>query len=157
MLNQHTRALFFYAYIQPDIDYALTCWDLASKNCLKRLQSLYRRSLKIILLQSTSLQNTDYKKLNILPFDLRCRFNKAVFMYKIMNDHTPSYLCENFLLRNVRGKSNIMTPHPRTDLFKSSLVYSGSVLWNEMPDFLKQKNTLISFKKACHKYLFEML
>ena len=74
-----------------------------------------------------------------------------------MNDHTPSYLCEKFSVRNVRGKSNIMTPHPRTDLFKSSLMYSGSVLWNEMPDFLKQKNTLPSFKKAYHKYLFEML
>ena len=156
-LDQHTRKLFFYAYIQPDIDYASTCWDLASKNCLKPLQSVYRRSLKLILLRSSSLDINHYKELNILPFDMKCYYNKGVLMYKIMNNLTPVYLYDRFTVRNTRNKITMVAPRPRTDLFKSSLVYSGTKLWNELPDFLKNKRTLSSFKKAYHRYLFELL
>ena len=156
-LDQHTRKLFFYAYIQPDIDYASTCWDLASKNCLKPLQSLYRRSLKLILLRSSSLEISHYRVLKILPFNMRCRYNKGVFMYKIMNNLAPAYLCERFPLKNIRDKIAIVTPRPRTDLFMSSLMYSGSALWKEIPIYLKNKNSLSSFKNAYHKYLIEQL
>ena len=156
-LDHHTRKLFFSAYIQPDIDYASTCWDLASKSCLKPLESLYRRSIKLIPLKSSSLLNEDYKKLNILPLNLRFRFNKGVFMYKVMKNLAPPYLYEKFPVKNIRGKSIIFTPRPRTDLFMSSLVHSGSKIWNELPEHLKQKSSLSLFKKAYQSYLFEML
>ena len=156
-LDQHTRKLFFYAYIKPDIDYASTCWDLASKNCLKRLESVYKRSLKLILLKSSALEINDYRELNILPFGMSCRCNKSVFMYKIMNDLAPSYLYERFHVKNIRNKITIVSPRPRTDLFKSSLMYSGSKLWNEAPAYLKSKSSLSSFKNAYHRYLFELL
>ena len=58
--NQRTRKLFFYAYNQPDIDYVSISWDLASKNCLKPLESVYRHSLKLILLRSSSLDINQY-------------------------------------------------------------------------------------------------
>lgn len=157
LLDEHTRKLFFHAYIQPDMDYASTCWDLASKNCLKRLESLYRRSLKVILLKSSSLLIEDYKKLNILPLNLRCRFNKGVLMYKIMNSLAPPYLYEKFSVKNIRDKSIVVIPRPRTDLFMSSLVYSGSKIWNDIPDYLKKKSSLSLFKTAYQKYLFQML
>ena len=157
MLDQHTRKLFFHAYIQPDIDYASTCWDLASKKCLKRLESLYRRSLKIVLLKSTPLEVKDYKELNILPFHLRCRFNKGIFMYKIMNNLAPSYLYKKFIVNNVRGKSTLFIPRPRTDLYMSSLIYSGGKLWNETPVHLKQKHSFSSFKTSFQRYLFQVV
>ena len=156
-LDQHTRKLFFHAYILPDIDYASTCWDLASKKCLKPLQSLYRRSLKLVLLRSSSLEISHYKKLNILPFDMRCQYNKGVFMYKIMNNLAPAYLCERFPVKDIRNKITVVTPRPRTDLFKTSLIYSGSALWREIPLYLKNKNSVSSFKKAYHKHLIEQL
>ena len=152
-LDQHTRRLFFHAYIQPDIDYASTCWCLASQNCLKPLLRLYKRSVKLILLKSSSLLPGDYKELNILPFDLRCRFNKGVLMYKIMNNLSPPYLYDKFKMLNIRDKFSIFIPRPRTDLFMTSLSYSGAKLWNELPDSLKHKNSLPSFKAGYHKLL----
>ena len=41
-------------------------WDSASKNCLKPLQGLYKRSLKLILLKQPSLEQDDYDLLSIL-------------------------------------------------------------------------------------------
>ena len=152
-LDQHTRRLFFHAYIQPDIDYASTCWDLASQNCLKPLQRLYKRSLKLILLKPSSLCLDDYKSLNILPFEHRCRFNKGVFMFKIMNHLSPPYLFEKFQTLTVRNRCSIFVPRPRTDLFMSSLSFSGAKLWNEIPVSVKGKNSLQSFKASYYKYL----
>ena len=156
-LDQHTRKLFFHAYIQPDIDYASTCWDLASQNCLKPLERLYKRSLKTILLQSSSLIPGDYKNLNILPLDLKCRFNKGVLMFKIMNHLSPTYLSEKFQTSIIRKKCSIYIPRPRTDLFMSSLSYSGAKLWNELPTLLREKNSLQSFKADYFKYLLNQL
>ena len=132
-------------------------WGLASKKCLKPLQSLYRRSLKLILLRSSSLETSHYKELNILPFHLRCHYNKGVFMFKIMNNLAPAYLCERFPVKDIRNKLMIVTPRPRTDLFKTSLIFSGSALWREIPLYIKNKNSVSSFKKAYHKYLIEQL
>ena len=103
-LDQHTRKIFFYAYIQSDIDYISSCWDLASQNALKPLKSIYRRSLKLILLKS-SLLPSDYKTLDILPLHLKCNYNKAILMYKIMNDLTPTYLQKMFQMKCIRGKN----------------------------------------------------
>ena len=103
-LDQHTRRLFFHACIQPDIDYASIAYDLASRNCLRYLESAYRRAVKLILLKSSSLTTSDYKTVNILPFDLRMKFNKAVFMFKIIKGLTPNYLTENFTLGHIRNK-----------------------------------------------------
>ena len=153
-LDQHSRRLFFHAYLLPDIDYASTCWDLASQNCLRHLSSIYRRSLKLILLKST-IHNSDYKELNILPLNLKCRFNKGVFMYKIMNGLAPSYLVDKFPSIQVRSKTKIFIPRPRTDLFMSSFTFSGSKLWNEMPCHLKSFSSLFSFKKAYSKFLMD--
>ena len=154
-LNQHTRKLFFHAYIQPDVDYASTCWDMCSQNCIKPLERLYKRSVKIILLKSNSPLAKEFKEINILPFDLRCRFNKGILIYKTMKNLTPKYLREKFILNKSRNKSKIFIPRPRTDLYMSSFTYSGAKLWNELSDELKNYNSLSSFKKAFSKHLFD--
>ena len=154
-LNQHTRKLFFHAYIQPDVDYASTCWDLCSQNVVKPLERLYKRSVKIILLKSNSPLAKDFKEINILPFDLRCRFNKGILIYKIMKNLTPSYLQEKFTLSKSRYKSKLFIPRPRTNLYMSSFTYSGAKLWNELEEQLKIKNSLSSFKRAFFKHLLD--
>ena len=76
--------LFFQAHIQSRIDYASALWDSASEPLLRSLKSLYRRTVKIILLKYTSLTNDDYKKTTILPLKHRLMYNKARFMHKIL-------------------------------------------------------------------------
>ena len=104
---------------------------------LKPLVSLHRRALKLILLKSTSVTVTDYKTLCILPLQLRFELNKGIFMYKIMFEIAPPYLKQLFQVNRSRGLNKITIMIPRNDLFKSSLTYSGAVLWNSLPEPLK--------------------
>ena len=127
-LNPHSRKLFFFAYIQSIIDYVSTIWDSSSENILKPLCSLHRRALKLIKCNSSTLNVTEYKKLDILPLRSKLYFNKAVVMYKIMSGNAPPSLIAKFTSNNARHSHKIMVPRPRIDLYKSSLAYSGGTL-----------------------------
>ena len=88
-VNFHARKLFFHAHIQSLIDYGSTLWDSASKNCLKPLHSLYKRSLKLLLLKRSSLEQDDFNLLNILPLHAKLKYNKVIYMQKIMSGNAP--------------------------------------------------------------------
>ena len=128
-------------------------WDLACDPTLKPLVSLHRRALKLILLKSTSLTVTDYKTLCILPLKLRFEHNKGIFMYKIMFEIAPPYLKQLFQVNRSRGLNKITIMIPRIDLFKSSLTFSGAVLWNSLPEPLKKTYIYIILQKQILTHL----
>ena len=65
--------------------------------------------------------------------------NKAHFVHKIVSGRALIYLSTKLSInqssRNSSRKINV--PIPRTDLFKSILVYSGPALWNSLPSELR--------------------
>ena len=152
-LNMHARKLFFQAHIQSTIDYASTLWDSTSANTLKPLVSLHKRALKLIILKTSTLNASDYKTLDILPLKNRLKYNKGLLMYKIMSGNAPPNLTSSFSISSYSHYANkINLPIPRIDLFKSSLKYSGTILWNTLPESLKTSGH-ITFKTRLHTHL----
>lgn len=94
-LNLESRKIFYSAHIQSIIDYSSTLWDSASGNAMKPLISVQKRAIKTILLKS-NISSEDYKKIHILPFLNRLKFNKNVFMHKILSGNAPEYLSSLF-------------------------------------------------------------
>jgi hypothetical protein len=88
----------------------------------------------------------DVRSLDILntlsweTLDNRRKNSKAVFMYKVLNDHAAPCLKESFYKRNVtqntfnlRNSENDLTlPKPRTEYLRRSFKYSGAMLWNDL-------------------------
>jgi len=155
-LNIHTRKIFYYAYIAPLIDYASTCYGQACPTNLKPLNSLYKRAIKYVLNTDSSLQHSDYKTVDILPFCSRLKFNKAIFMYKIMHDLAPPSLKQRFPTKTLYSKTTISIKKPNTNIFINSFTYSGATLWNNLPIYIKNSNSLASFKNMYHKYLINL-
>ena len=145
-VNFHARKIFFSAHIQSLIDYGSTLWDSASNNSLKPLHSLYKRALKLILLKQSSVEQNDYTLLNILPLHTRLKYNKGMYMQKIMAGNAPPSLTRLFPINSSREQNKINIPRPRIDLFKSSLTFSGASLWNSLPLSIKSRSNY-SFKK----------
>ena len=156
-LDPTSRKLFFQAHIQSLIDYASTLWDSASANTMKPLLSLHKRALKLVLLKKSSLLESDYKQLNILPLHHRLQYNKGLIMFKIITGNAPATLNAKFPINysRYRPTTKLCTPTPRIDLFKSSLCYSGSVLWNSLPDSIRQHRSITTFKKYYFTHLMD--
>ena len=152
-LDVNSRKTFFHAHILSIIDYASTIWDGTSETNLKLLSKLYKRALKYILLKSSSLTVSDYKILDILPLNKRLLFNKYIFMHKVMHGAAPKKVQEKFS-KNTHRHTHLLTfPRPRNNMFKSSFLYSGSTLWNNLPSYLKSVTGKTVFKTAIKKFL----
>ena len=153
-LDLNSRKIFFNAYIMSHMNYASTIWDSASANILKPLFSLHRRALKLVLLKPSSLTLSDYKALDILPLKSKLKYNKAVFVFKIMSGFAPPSLQNRFVTNCSHHTRRILVPLPRIDLYKSSLTYSGGCLWNEISKTqLCNTSSQPVFKKSYHKHL----
>jgi len=126
-------------------------------HCSKKLNSLHRRAVKLIL--PLPFLTTDQKlhSLKFLPLKQHLYLNKAVLMHKVINKKVSPYLHDLIFEQqlNVRTQGNrIGIPRPRIDLFKSCISYSGSSLWNSLPSFLKLKSSTGSFRRELTRLLF---
>lgn len=146
--------LFYYAHIMPHINYASTLWDNCSDVHLKRLNSLHRRAAKLILHESNKSTDEKLKLLNFLPLKDQLTLNKAVLMYKVMKSDVPGYLQSHFSHATKRyGSQNLIPPIPRLDLYKSSLAFSGTFLWNSIPIHIRNTTSVKSFRRQFHSHL----
>ena len=150
-LSPHARRLFFHAHILSCISYCSTLFDSASENTTKPLVRIYKRAVKAVLLKSSSLTTSDYEDLDILPLKLTFAKNKAILMQKIALGTVPLALQSKFQ-RCIRQHGKLQVPIPRLDLFKSSLHYSGSILWNALPQTVKSSNSISVFKTRLKRH-----
>ena len=68
-----------------------------------------------------------------------------IFSFRLFNGKLQS-------LRST-GALNFYTPSPQKEIFKQSLIYSGPVTWNNLPDCLKNLETVDSFHRHCIKWM----
>ena len=150
--------LFFDAHIMSHLNYSSTVWDGCCNDLFININRIHRRAIKIMSpLQNTSTE-IKMKQLNILPLSENLKFNKAILVHKIYYNKTPQYL--NQLLVKAPNRYNSMNLHPplpRIDLYKSSLAFSGSLIWNNLPHDMKEKMSTNSFKHKLYEHLHKSI
>ena len=152
----NTRLLFYNAHIRSHIDYVSTAWDGASHVHLKKLSSLHRRAVKLILRESPLTTNQKLHSLGLLSLEKHLLFNKIILMYKTWNSTLPKPICDLFTKPNSpysTSRKDFYIPLPRIDTYKSSLSFSGTSAWNSLPPSLKSLPALSSFKNNVFKHL----
>ena len=83
----------------------------------------------------------------------RIQYNTGLMMYKIMNDLAPAYLQSLVEKREVQIVTRyalacpLLIQKPRTDYYKKSFHYQGSLLWNNLPDCVRSSHSLVQYKK----------
>ena len=146
------------AIIQPHIDYCSTVWDGLGSTLLDKIQKLQNRAARIVTQSnyytsaSSLLEELGWDKVST-----RWKKQKAILMFKTLNNSAPEYLRNLFTdrnthysLRNAEGKLNL--PRPRTDYMKQSFSYCGAHLWNNLPESIRTIKSLKNFKKAIQEY-----
>ena len=157
-LTLEHRVQFYKTYIQPHIDYCNVIWGCTSQNNLYRIYNLQKRACKVILDYNVQNVNQSMKDLKILNIYDRVFLRKSKFMHNVANQITPSNINEMFQMRNqvddmpfLRSVShnNFIPPKPKKEMFKRSMSYSGPLVWNSLPNDIKQINNKNTFHKHC--------
>jgi hypothetical protein len=81
-----------------------------------------------------------FNQLGWLSVEKRVKLNQLCLIHKIITYSAPMYL--SIFLKLILEMSTNTTPEPET-LF----LYTGTVEWNNLPQQLKAKPTITSFKK----------
>ena len=100
---------------------------------------MQKRACRVILDYNVDNSQEAMSSLKILSVYDRLFLRKAKFMFKVYNDITPTYISENFTLRNAVSNNNstilrsstsrcFVPPKPRTECFKNSMRYSGCLI-----------------------------
>ena len=83
-------------------------------------------------------------------------------MHSIVNNRAPEYLTSCFVHRcdltsyNLReNEYKVAFPQPRTEFYKRSLSYGGSVLWNSLPLEVQQLTSPSIFKGKLREKNFD--
>ena len=96
-----------------------------------------------------------FSELKWMMFPDRVIYQKAILMYKIMHNLAPSYLSNIFTLssevheRSLRSTTEnlLYVPKPKIELYRNSLAYSGSKIWNSIPEHIRNSTSLQQFRK----------
>ena len=125
-----------------------------------KLQKLQNRAARVITkLPFDTSSNLLLAKLKWEKLSVRRKKQKALIMYKTLNELAPEYLqClftqryfNGYNLRNLEGKLSL--PKPNTNYLKRSFCYSGACLWNNLPQDLKSVGSIGQFKRGIRRYL----
>ena len=75
-------------------------------------------------------------------------------MFKVTQDISPIYITEMFQGCNSEDtmtlrtdSNNFKTPKPKINMFKNSLSYSGTLIWNSISVEIRNANTIGDFVK----------
>lgn len=129
-------------------------------SCVRNKQKLQSRAARVIT-KSCYNTNSSYL-LNSLSWDnlsVRRTKQKVNLTYKCVNKLAPNYLCNMFTPRTLPfdlrdASQKLYLPKPRTDYLKRSFSYSGTSLWNDLPEDIRNAKSLRNFKRGIDKWLF---
>ena len=149
----HTAIKIYKSLIEPHFDYCSAVWDGLTQQLREKLQNCAIR-----VITKSSYDTSSRFLLNSLGWDnlsVRRAKQKAILMYKGINNLAPAYLCNLFVPRTPNhdfrnAKKTLLLPKPRTDYLKRSFSYSGAILWNNLPEDIRTSNSLGFFKRSSH-------
>ena len=155
-LSIPVRKLFYNAYILPHLDYCCTIWGNANLNLMDSVIKFQKRAARCILDKDFDSPSAEmFTELKWMTFPERVQYQKAILMYKIFNNLAPEYLKGLFKhtadihQRSLRSTSDhlLYVPKPNIEQFRNSISYSGSKIWNSIPENIRLSDSIISFKK----------
>ena len=154
---------YYMATVQSQIDYCLSVWGYSSDANCKILQRLQNRAARIIS------DNFDWnvrgiaiaKDLGWLNVCQRRDYFTAITVYKSLAGLQPSYIADLFTLsrdiatRKTRSccTNKLFLPKANKSSFKCSLQYAGAIIWNNLPDIIRNIDTLNVFKHTLKQFL----
>ena len=134
--------LIYKALIQPHFDYCSIVWG----NCgIKLADKLQKWTLTFSNYDTGATQL--FERLNWENLSTR------------HNNLAPEYLGSKFTSRSMTtpytfrdSENKLAIPFPCTNYLRNSFSYSGAVLWNTLPQNLRQAESLSNFKTLLNKH-----
>lgn len=154
-LDRRSLQTIYFSFIRPLLEYADVIWDNCTQyevNDLEKIQYEAARivtgATKLVSINSLLLE-TGWESLSS-----RRKKHKLQFFFKMQNDLTPSYLSSlvpptvgSTSTYQLRNATNLHTIHANSQLYYNSFIPSVVRDWNELPEDVRNVQSINSFKR----------
>ena len=144
-LTDEIRHLLVNSTVMPYLHYCSPAWSNASKSVLKPAEKLYDNINKFLGKSEQSLTNL-------------LNFKSAISIFKAAHKLSPIYLSDKikFVKNSHRTRSSInnmlVTQRSGTKFFNKTFSYSSPILWNNLPNEIRNLESILQFKVATSKF-----
>lgn len=149
---------FYFAHIHSAFNYLIIAWGRACKSHLKKLQTLQNRCLKTVFGKPflfPSLQLYSDSTHSILPINGLCELQTALFVYDTLhrdNFHHNVQMPSISHRYSTRRPNNLHQSRACTALGQKRISIVGPIIYNKIPDELKQITNRHTFKKKLKQH-----
>ena len=154
VMNKSSKLVIVQGMFQSVLCYCLPLFGGCSKLELNSLQVLQNSAVRIALnLPPRAHRNYMYDMVGWLTVKQLVAYHTCLAVYRIRKSQQPEHLATLLLNENYRG--NIIVKNVQLELYRSSFIFRGSVLWNNLPGHLRQETNERAFKKNLSKWIKE--
>ena len=155
-----TRILVIQSLSLSIINYCMKIWGTANLTQLKQVQKLQNFAARIAL---GNIKKYDHitphiNKLKWLKINNKYIFDVCVYIYKVLSNQLPDWILTLPMVREVnsritRQQNNLLVPLTRTMMGEKAMEVRGPKLWNNLPEEIRNSNTISSFKNKLKQHL----
>ena len=161
-LYKSTLISLYYSFAYPYFIYCNHVWGKNYPSSLERISLIQKKLVRIITCSPFRAYTEPlYFATKILNV---CDINDYIigtFMYECLKGNIPD-IFRNYFQRNaavhdhnLRNANDLHVPYGRLDIRKFSIRVTGANLWNSLPLFVKNSQSIHIFKKNMRHYLIE--
>jgi len=154
-LSRKALEILYKSFIVPHLDYCDVVWDNCTQEQASALEDIQLDAIRTITgtVRGTS-HSLLYKESGIIPLTERRRRHKLKMFHKIIHDKTPSYIKKEIppLITSTnpyhrRRPNDRLVPRCKHELYKNSFFPSTTYLWNKLPEYIQETNSLMTFNR----------
>ena len=153
----------YFALVNSYVRYGILVWGNASDTTLEPLKVLLNKAVRIITFAPFGPLDLEpiYRELEFLTLDQTISLEKGKFMHKKEKNLLPTVIANHFDAEarpehnyNLRRRQNNQNPfRSNTATGRNSIQFHGLNLWNELPEYLKDIDSIPHFKKLLKSHL----
>ncbi|XP_038581024.1 uncharacterized protein LOC119907367, partial [Micropterus salmoides] len=163
ILSKNDAEKLVHAFVTSRLDYCNSLLSGCSKKSIKTLQLIQNAAARVL----TGTRKRDHispvlASLHWLPVKSRIEFKILLLTSKALNGQAPSYLKELIIpyypTRALRSQNAGLLVVPRVSksrLGARAFSYQAPLLWNQVPVWVQEADTISTFKSRLKTFLFD--
>uniref|UniRef100_A0AAQ5ZSU8 Reverse transcriptase domain-containing protein n=1 Tax=Amphiprion ocellaris TaxID=80972 RepID=A0AAQ5ZSU8_AMPOC len=163
ILSQSDAEKLVHAFVTSRLDYCNSLLSGCPNSSLKHLQLIQNAAARVL----TGVSKRDHispilVSLHWLPVKSRIEFKILLLTYKALNNQSPSYLKDLIVpyypSRTLRSQTAGLLVVPRISKSRMggrAFSYQAPLLWNQLPVWVREADTLSIFKTRLKTFLFD--
>ncbi len=145
------RQIIYNIFILSNFNYCPIIWHFCGKTCTKRIEDIQERVLRFMFNDKTSTYSSLLEKNNYRTLHIRHIKEIASDVFKSLNNLNPTFMNKMFQMKDITydlRDSNILCQlkFNKITYGKKTFSYSGTHIWNSLPNNIKESTSLDNFK-----------